>query len=167
MAIFLVCGGRTFGHFLPKWSFGTKEEKELYKERSKQYIFILRTLDSLSLKYNLINDENLLPDVEVVHGDALGADNVADDWGVINYTRLKPFKPDIQKYGSPAAFFVRNKEMAEYAKEEAEKGTLVVFVPFPGGNGTKHMVGQIERVNKYLDDQHKIIIEDMRNVYTD
>lgn len=112
----LVCGGRAFGLVVP--------------ERN----FIFNFLDNLFLTRGWIlgePDNNWLPDVHIISGEAQGVDSLARDYAVINWTDYSGFPADWGRYGKRAGF-VRNTQMLEEGKPD-------LVVAFPGGKGTAMM----------------------------
>jgi predicted Rossmann-fold nucleotide-binding protein len=107
----IVCGGRDF------------------TDRA----FVFRKLDALLSK---------LKDPILVTGGQRGVDKLAGDWasGKIGMLR-KVFHPDKEKHGSPACYFARNQEMANYAAERKPS----FCVAFPGGDGTADMVRRAKK----------------------
>jgi hypothetical protein len=110
----LVCGGRKFQNW------------ELLRD----------TLDNLCFERGWTHppDEygNTLPNVTIIEGGAKGADYLAADWAMINWTRLETYKADWEQYGRSAGY-IRNKQMLEEGKPD-------LVVAFPGGVGTAMMV---------------------------
>ena len=114
LPVILVCGGRNYDN---------------------RYQFI-NTL------HKIIDDEgwttpkdkygNYLPAVRIVCGGAPGADAMAIDFAIVNWTDFKEYKADWAKHGK-AAGPIRNREMFD-----TEKPDLVLA--FPGGKGTADMV---------------------------
>lgn len=100
----LVCGGRT------------------YADKHKVY----QVLDKI-LKAAETEDRELC----IVHGNAKGADYLADCWAKERRVPTKVFPADWQKHGR-AAGPIRNRQMLDEAKPK-------LVVAFPGSNGTKHM----------------------------
>ena len=87
--------------------------------------------------------------VEIISGCANGADKLgilyANDYGI----NLKKFPADWDKFGKSAGY-IRNKEMAKYAREE--NGVLIAF--WDGqSKGTRHM---IDLANEYKLEVHVI-----------
>jgi len=77
--------------------------------------------------------------VEVVSGRAAGADRLGELWAALRKQRLKCFPAEWDLHGK-AAGYLRNIEMAKYAREQ-EGGTLVAF--WNGSSrGTAHMIQQ-------------------------
>jgi hypothetical protein len=109
----LVCGGREY-----------ENKKELY---NFLYDFcIKRGLKSEEDEYG-----NWLPaGLTIIHGDARGADRLADDWAVINWVPVEAFPAEWQKNGRKAGP-IRNHIML--------KSGVDVVIAAPGGRGTEHM----------------------------
>lgn len=74
---------------------------------------------------------NWLPAITIIHGGAKGADSLADDYAVVNWTGLEVYPADWKNHGKSAGY-IRNKQMLE-------KGKPDIVVAFPGGKGTKMM----------------------------
>jgi hypothetical protein len=104
----LVCGGRD------------------YADRAN----VFSTLDRIAC----VCDEMPLPDADfvLIHGDAKGADAIADDWGVCNWVQIEKLPADWDTHGKGAGP-IRNQRMIDEGKPE-------VVVAFPGGRGTADMV---------------------------
>jgi hypothetical protein len=78
---------------------------------------------------------------EVISGTARGVDRMGERWADDNDIPIQPFKPDWNKYngrpGKNPAGIIRNKEMADYAKEN--DGALLAL--WDGkSEGTKNMI---------------------------
>ena len=74
--------------------------------------------------------------LEIVSGNARGADSLGERFSDKHGIDLKLFKADWDKYGKSAGY-KRNEEMANYAKND--DGALVAF--WDGqSKGTKHMI---------------------------
>ena len=111
----LVCGGRN------------------YNDKNKVY----NTLYDLCDEFNLwsIPDEygNKLPGpITIIHGKATGADTLAEDWAVVNWTGLEEYPADWATHGK-AAGYLRNAKMLRDGKPD-------LVVAFPGGKGTANMI---------------------------
>ena len=67
-------------------------------------------------------------DIVIVHGGQRGADTIAgsigEGWGLT----VEAHPADVKRYGSPAAYHIRNQEMADAG--------AALCVAFPGGAGT-------------------------------
>lgn len=68
----------------------------------------------------------------VIHGNAAGADDLADIWSRANEIPVIPFSADWGKFGKKAGT-IRNKQMLEEGKPD-------LVIAFPGGKGTANMV---------------------------
>ena len=113
----LVCGGRDFFN-----------KKLLY-----------HTLDNLCEEFNLKTEPdeygNWLPkDVVIIHGKAAGADTLAGDWAIINWTEFEEYPADWQTHGR-AAGPIRNQQMLDEGKPD-----LVLAFPTERSRGTWDMV---------------------------
>lgn len=84
---------------------------------------LFRALDS-------INAET--PITEIIHGNARGADWLADQWASVAKISVRRFPADWKAHGK-AAGPIRNRQMIEVAKPN-------LVVAFLGGPGTTHMV---------------------------
>lgn len=98
----LVCGGRDFRDWSLLWN----------------------TLDELA--------DEWLNYIEVIHGDAAGADQGADIWCWCNDLIPTRYPADWKKH-KYAAGPIRNKRMLEEGKPD-------LVIAFPGGKGTANMV---------------------------
>lgn len=111
----LVCGGRDF----------------------KDYDLMIRTLYALCDEFELWSESdrfgNKMPQgIRIISGGARGADNMAIDWAVVNWTEFKEYRADWKKHGK-AAGPIRNQQMLD--EEEID-----IVLAFPGGRGTADMV---------------------------
>jgi hypothetical protein len=75
--------------------------------------------------------------VVLIHGNAKGADTLAKHWAVARRVRHLPFEPDWQTHGDLAGP-IRNRRMLDEGKPD-------LVLAFPGGRGTRNMVGQAKR----------------------
>lgn len=73
----------------------------------------------------------------IIHGNARGADLLADQYAREKSLRVVPFPADWDTYGKRAGY-VRNKQMLDEGKPHA-------VIAFPGGVGTRMMVGLAKR----------------------
>lgn len=115
----LVCGGRDFTDWL------------YFREVME------RIADSQFPRTECDEYGNYLYAVTVIHGDARGADSLADQWAVLNWTGIERYPADWKKYGK-AAGPIRNQQMLD-------KGKPDLVVAFPGGAGTANMVHLAEK----------------------
>lgn len=107
MRTILVCGGRKYGNKDRLWA-------------------VLDALVNCS-------EENPLGDhVRIIHGAALGADVLADQWATCNWKTVQMFPADWNKHGAMAGP-IRNQQMIDEGKPD-------LVVAFPGGAGTADMV---------------------------
>lgn len=102
----LVCGGRDFGH--------TPDDRKLFREAMAFYV-----------------GKN--PEV-IMHGNARGADTLADEWAEENVIPVLRFRANWASQGL-AAGPIRNSRMLRDGKP-----TLVLA--FPGGTGTADMTSK-------------------------
>ena len=94
--------------------------------------------DFLSREVNrIIKELNVsFSDISIISGTAIGADQLGEKFAKENNINLKYFPAQWDKLGK-AAGFLRNKEMANYAKED--NGVLIAF--WNGkSRGTSHMI---------------------------
>lgn len=117
----LVCGGRDF------------DDWELLRS----------TLYDITDERNWIIEKdiafNYLPNVVIIHGGAKGADELADQWAVINWTGLEEYKADWKTHGKRAGP-IRNQRMLDEGKPD-----LVVAFPTPTSVGTWDMVRRSQK----------------------
>jgi len=76
--------------------------------------------------------DNWYPEAVIIHGDARGADKLAQKWAQNHGCKEEPYPANWQKYGN-AAGPIRNKQMVSQGKPD-------IVVAFPGGPGTRHMI---------------------------
>lgn len=107
----LVCGGREWG----AWT----SDPNLSAQRDEEYFLLFAEIESIK------------PDV-IIHGNARGADTVADDYGRDKDIPILRYKADWTKYGKSAGVR-RNETMLREANP-----TIVLAAP--GGRGTADMV---------------------------
>lgn len=83
-------------------------------------------------------EEGLEPEaLTLVHGSCSGADRLAADEALRRGWTVEPHFAKPSVYGSPAAFHIRNQEMADAGAD--------LLIAFPGGNGTANMVERAEK----------------------
>lgn len=93
--------------------------------------------------YQMLNELNAgSPITFLFHGNAKGADHLADLWGhrakLRQDIKIVPVPAKWKKYGS-AAGPIRNKAMLGHG--------INLVVAFPGGRGTKNMIKQAKAAN--------------------
>src|SRR5882672_7939224 len=77
----------------------------------------------------------MVPDgTVIIHGDAPGADQLADQWAVVNWVQVERYPADWKRLGR-AAGPLRNQRMLAEGKPD-------LVVAFPGGAGTSNMKRQ-------------------------
>ena len=117
----LVCGGRDF----------------------EDYHLLRQTLDEVCVKRKWLYTPdaygNYLPDLVIIHGGAKGADDLADQWALVNWTGLEIYKADWSKYGK-AAGGIRNQQMLDEGKPD-----LVIAFPTKNSKGTWDMVRRAKK----------------------
>jgi len=89
---------------------------------------LVRALDALHARFRFRS---------LIHGGARGADQLAGRWarsGVLGASNVQVFEADWNKYGASAGP-VRNQKMLD-------EGQPALVVAFPGGAGTRDMVGR-------------------------
>lgn len=119
----LVCGGRNYA-----------DKNRLFK-----------VLDDFCIEKNLryACDEYgnwLAKDIHIIHGGASGADDLADQWAVVNWVTFSEFKvtkEDWVKQGK-AAGPLRNQRMLDEGKPD-------IVIAFPGGPGTADMCARARK----------------------
>ena len=108
----LVCGGRDFN------------DKELLNN----------ILDNIAKEFSKLYspDDNWLPtDITIISGVCKGADTLASNWAIHNYTQLEEYPAQWNVYGRSAGFR-RNTQMLVEGKPD-------LVLAFPGGRGTDMM----------------------------
>lgn len=75
--------------------------------------------------------------ITIIHGAATGADSLAELWAEERQVKSKAFPADWTAYGTRAGY-MRNKQMLDEGKPHA-------VIAFPGGPGTRMMVGLAKR----------------------
>lgn len=88
--------------------------------------------DRLFAELDQIHQENGI--TLLIHGEARGADRLADEWAAARSVWVAPFPADWKAFGR-AAGPMRNRIMLT-------KGEPDMIVAFPGGRGTADMVKQ-------------------------
>ena len=84
-----------------------------------------------------INGEKGTKSVRIIHGAATGADSLAARWAAGRGIDSTAYPADWGAYGKRAGY-IRNKQMLEEGKPHA-------VIAFPGGVGTRMMVGLAKR----------------------
>lgn len=97
---------------------------------------VLRRREAESERATLITTLNALHPRLVLHGGATGADTCAQHWCQLNNVPYIEYVPNLGKYGSPAAYHIRNREMIDDLKRYKSAKVEVALVRFPGGTGT-------------------------------
>lgn len=115
----LVCGGRTWGY---AW-FGASTEIQLLAHRQRLKSF--QVLDAVDMAIGV--------DV-IIHGDAKGADRIAQLWADENRIPVEVFPANWRELGRKAGP-LRNTQMLD-------DGLPDVVICFPGGVGTSDMMGK-------------------------
>lgn len=80
-----------------------------------------------------------LGNIIIIHGDAHGADRLAGEWAKGNGVEVLVFPAKWDVYGGMAGM-VRNREMLISGRPD-------FVIAFPGGKGTKNMIGVAKRAN--------------------
>lgn len=76
--------------------------------------------------------------IEIISGTANGADTLGEKFAHEYYLELKEFPANWNLHGKRAGY-LRNEQMAKYAKDDEELGVLIAF--WDGkSRGTKHMI---------------------------
>jgi YspA, cpYpsA-related SLOG family len=79
----------------------------------------------------------LMPNDVIIHGNAPGADWMANAWAREHDIAVRVFPADWKKYGR-AAGPIRNQQMLDEGKPH-------LVIAFPGGKGTADMVARAKR----------------------
>ena len=108
----LVCGGRD------------------YSDKAR----VFAVLDGLA---HVSEDSPLGVPVTIIHGDAKGADSLADAWSAMNYNCTERYPANWNKHGRGAGP-IRNQQMIEDGKPD-------LVVACPGGRGTADMVSRAQK----------------------
>lgn len=116
----LVCGGRDF----------------------TDHDLVSKTLDALADEFNLWAPPdsygNTLPlRLHIISGGADGADSLATDYAMVNWTGYTEYPADWKKHGR-AAGPIRNQQMLIEGKPD-------LVIAFPGGKGTLDMVRRAKK----------------------
>ncbi len=90
--------------------------------------FVYKILDKLDAE---------APITEIIHGDAYGADSLAQSWAIERGRIQTPFPADWVRYGKPAGA-IRNREMIAACPPD-------YVVAFPGNKGTKDMISVAQK----------------------
>jgi len=77
------------------------------------------------------------PDLELILGDAPGADRIAEDWATVHWVKHRVFKAEWDKYRR-AAGPIRNQRMID-------EGQPHMGIAFPGGSGTADMTSRLKK----------------------
>ncbi len=75
----------------------------------------------------------------LIHGNAIGADSLADNYGKVKGLNIRVYPADWKKY-KKAAGPIRNQQMLDN-----ESPHLVIA--FPGGTGTADMINRAKKAN--------------------
>ena len=113
----LVCGGRD------------------YKDKDAMFRTLYNLCDLCYCWGVPHEDGNNLPtNIKIISGMARGADQLAIDWAIVNWTQFKGYPADWKTNGK-AAGPIRNQQMLDEEKPH-------LIVAFPGGRGTADMVNR-------------------------
>lgn len=69
--------------------------------------------------------------IEIIHGNAKGADSLADKWAILSHQPRHIYPAQWDIYGKPAGV-IRNKAMLALNPD--------LVIAFPGGKGTANMI---------------------------
>lgn len=94
-----------------------------------------------------------IQNMEIISGTAKGADTLGERFAKQYHIPIKQFPAKWNTYGKRAGY-LRNKEMAEYAKDEKSYGILIAFWDTKS-KGTRHMI------DLALDNNLRIFIVDI------
>jgi hypothetical protein len=78
---------------------------------------------------------------EIVSGGAMGVDKMGESWATDHKVPIKSFTPHYQMEDPRVAPLLRNIDMANYAD-------ALVAVWKDGSHGTKHMIDQMQKLQK-------------------
>lgn len=128
----LVCGGRHFD----------------------DYALVRKTLSSLFPP----STDNMMtwlppPGTVIIHGDAPGADSLADQWAVVNWVPVERYPADWTDLSHPDAVIRTRRDGTIYdAKAGARRNQRMIdegkpdlAIAFPGGSGTADMKRRARR----------------------
>lgn len=109
--------------------------------------------NKLNLTLQYYEEGNLTPVEEIVSGGCpVGVDRWAQEYCVEKEIKLKEFLPNLEKFGSPSAFHIRNDDIIDYADE------ICVF-----WNGSKVRSGSHSVILKARRRKKKLIVFIIRN----
>jgi len=107
------------------------------------YDYVKEKIDEVISKYDCDY-------IEIITGGAKGADLLGNRYARENNIKLTIYHAQWTNYGKSAGF-IRNTQMAQWAKEDGHKGVLIAF--WDGkSRGTSHMVGiaKSKRIKTYI-----------------
>jgi len=81
---------------------------------------------------------------KIISGGAAGADTLAALFAKNKNIELAEYLPDVENYGSPAAFHIRNREIAKNAD------TILACVSGSMSNGTKSTINAARKLGKKI-----------------
>jgi YspA, cpYpsA-related SLOG family len=90
--------------------------------------FLEKTLDDLAEKYRI---------TKLIHGEAKGADMMANDWAFSRDIPRRGYRAKWEKHGNSAGP-IRNQQMLDEGQPE-------LVVAFPGGSGTRDMTTRAKK----------------------
>lgn len=128
----LICGGRDFAA-LERWPDGqVKRMGTAWEQFGWGYQYLNELADSRFPRTEEDEFGNYLYAVTIISGCAKGADDLGEDWAVVNWAGLERYPADWDTHGKKAGI-LRNIQMLEEGKPD-------LVVAFPGGRGTDHMI---------------------------
>lgn len=113
----LVCGGRNYG---VKFS---ESGNIMLNKKEQDFLFGI-----------LNHAEKAYGPIEIIEGEAQGADRLSAMWAEKNGVTVHRFPADWKKHGKGAGP-IRNRQMLVEGKPD-------LVIAFPGGNGTRNMIDQ-------------------------
>ena len=116
----LVCGGRSYGK---RWD----DHLSCIVVNTQEVHHLHKVLEEILDKQTSLDTE-----LVIVHGAAIGADNLASEWAKTKHIREMQFPANWS--GGKSGGIERNIQMLEDSEPD-------LVVAFPGGRGTAHMVG--------------------------
>ncbi len=101
-----------------------------------EYLKALAFLNDLTINVFPRTEEDYLPDITVITGEAQGADQLGIDFAVVNWTCYEGYPALWSKHGKRAGF-IRNQQMLDSGVDLA--------IEFPGGKGTADMRRRLDK----------------------
>lgn len=132
----LVCGGRDWWRLdrvpLKPNGMYDKDSAE-YKKSREILLYSLKCIDAI-VPYD---EGEMLSDVTIITGGAKGADEVGQEYAIVNWLPYEEYPAQWDKYGKGAGA-IRNQQMID-------EGRPTMVIAFPGGKGTADMVARAKK----------------------